>query len=133
MSRNNVEDYAQRLYSRVPAHYRVYDAELGQPLLALLRVVGEQVSNVRQDLDALWDNFFIETCDDWVVPTSVRFWAPICWHTRSVRATAWMSEILCAGGVAKARQLCCASWPGPSACGRPTWPSSLRLSAGRRT
>src|SRR5438128_9451487 len=68
MSRNNVEDYAQRLYSRVPAHYRVYDAELGQPLLALLRVVGEQVSNVRQDLDALWDNFFIETCDDWVVP-----------------------------------------------------------------
>src|SRR5947209_10901907 len=67
MSHNDAEDYAQRLYARVPAHYRVYDAELGQPLLALLRVVGEQVSNVRQDLDALWDNFFIETCDDWVV------------------------------------------------------------------
>ncbi len=68
MSRNDAEDYAQRLYSRVPAHYRVYDVEQGQPLLALLRVVGEQVSNIRQDLDALWDNFFIETCDDWVVP-----------------------------------------------------------------
>ena len=25
-------------------------------------------ANLRQDLDALWDNFFIETCDDWVVP-----------------------------------------------------------------
>ena len=68
MSRNDAEDFAQRLYARVPAHYRVYDAERGQPLLALLRVVGEQVANIRQDLDALWDNFFIETCDDWVVP-----------------------------------------------------------------
>ena len=68
MSRNPAEDFAQRLYSRLPGHYRVYDAERGQPLLALMRVVGAQVANVRQDLDALWDNFFIETCDDWVVP-----------------------------------------------------------------
>jgi hypothetical protein len=68
MSRNQAEDFAQRLYSRLPGHYRVYDAERGQPLLALLRVVGAQMANVRQDLDALWDNFFIETCDDWVVP-----------------------------------------------------------------
>src|SRR5437016_4210657 len=68
MSHNDAEDYAQRLYSRMPAHYRTYDVEQGLPLLALLRVIGEQVSNVRLDLDALWDNFFIETCDDWVVP-----------------------------------------------------------------
>src|SRR5260370_9458102 len=68
MSRNDARDFAERLYARIPAHYRVYDAERGQPLFALLLVVGEQVANVRQDLDALWDNFFIETCDDWVVP-----------------------------------------------------------------
>jgi hypothetical protein len=68
MTHNDADDYAQRLYARVPGHYRVYDAELGQPLLALLRVVGEQVANVREDLDVLWDNFFIETCADWVVP-----------------------------------------------------------------
>lgn len=68
MSRNQTEDFAQRLYSRIPGHYRIYDAERGQPLLALLRVVGVQMANVRQDLDALWDNFFIETCDDWAVP-----------------------------------------------------------------
>ena len=67
-SRNSPEDFAQRLYSRLPGHYRVYDAERGQPLLALMRVVGAQVADVRQDLDALWDNFFIETCDEWVVP-----------------------------------------------------------------
>lgn len=68
MSRNQAEGFAQRLYARVPGHYRVYDVERGQPLLALLRVVGAQAANLRQDLDALWDNFFIETCDDWVVP-----------------------------------------------------------------
>jgi hypothetical protein len=37
-------------------------------LYALLATVGEQVANVRADLDTLWDNFFIETCEDWVVP-----------------------------------------------------------------
>ncbi len=68
MSRNDARDFAERLYARIPSNYRVYDAELGQPLFALLVVVGEQVANVRQDLDTLWDNYFIETCDDWVVP-----------------------------------------------------------------
>src|SRR6185295_17812526 len=68
MSRNDANDYAQRLYERVPAYYRVADAEQGMPLFALLRVVGEQVANLRSDLDKLWDNFFIETSDDWVVP-----------------------------------------------------------------
>src|SRR5262245_35422606 len=70
MSRNDAVDFTRRLYSRVPAHYRAYDVESEQDyaLLALLRVVAEQVANLRQDLDALWDNFFIETCDDWVVP-----------------------------------------------------------------
>ena len=68
MSRNDALDFAQRLYDRVPGHYRVYDAEQGRPLQALLRVIAEQVATVRQDLDALWDDFFIETCADWVVP-----------------------------------------------------------------
>ena len=68
MSRNDAQDFAQRLYARMPAHYRVYDADQGLPLLALLTVIGEQAANLRQDLDALWDNFFIETCQDWAVP-----------------------------------------------------------------
>ena len=68
MSRNDAQDFAQRLYARIPGNYRAYDAERGQPLLALITVVGAQVANLRQDLDALWDDFFIETCDDWVVP-----------------------------------------------------------------
>lgn len=62
------EQYAQRLYGRVPAHYRAYDAERGEPLRALLRLVGAQAADLHADMDALWDNFFIETCDDWAVP-----------------------------------------------------------------
>lgn len=70
MSRNDAIDFTRRLYNRLPGHYRAYDAEPEQAyaLLALLRVVGEQAGNLRQDLDALWDNFFIETCEEWVVP-----------------------------------------------------------------
>jgi hypothetical protein len=53
MSRNDAQDFAQRLYARIPAHYRAYDAERGQPLRALITVVAAQVANVRQDLDSL--------------------------------------------------------------------------------
>lgn len=68
MSRNDARDFAARLYARVPEHYRAYDAERGLPLLALLTTVAAQAANLRQDLDSLWDDFFIETCADWVVP-----------------------------------------------------------------
>ncbi|MEA2687896.1 MAG: hypothetical protein QOD51_503, partial [Candidatus Eremiobacteraeota bacterium] len=68
MSRNDALDFAQRLYDRIPANYRAYDAERGLPLFALMRTVAGPVSALRLDLDALWDNFFIETCDDWAVP-----------------------------------------------------------------
>ncbi len=68
MRRNDAIDFTMRLYNRMPAYYRFYDAQEGYPLLALWRVIGEQAANLRQDLDALWDNYFIETCDDWAVP-----------------------------------------------------------------
>jgi hypothetical protein len=68
MSRNDAEDFTQRLYARIPENYRVYDQEQGLPLLALVQVIAEQVANLRQNLDDLWDDFFIETCQDWVVP-----------------------------------------------------------------
>jgi hypothetical protein len=70
VSRNDAVDLSQRLYSRLPANYRAYDAEPPQDyaMLALLRVIGEQAANLRLDLDDLWDDFFIETASDWVVP-----------------------------------------------------------------
>jgi hypothetical protein len=57
-----------RVYELLPAVHRARDAEHGYPLRALLRVVGEQVDLLEDDIGRLYDNWFIETCQDWVVP-----------------------------------------------------------------
>lgn len=57
-----------RLYELLPTIHRLRDAEQGYPLRALLRVIGEQVDVIEADIDQLYDNLFIETCQDWVVP-----------------------------------------------------------------
>lgn len=57
-----------RLYELLPGVHRVRDAENGYPLRALLRVINEQVNVVEEDIARLYDNWFIETCEDWVVP-----------------------------------------------------------------
>ena len=59
---------SDRLYDLLPAVHRMRDEERGGPLRALLSVIGEQVDVVEQDIARLYDNWFIETCDDWVVP-----------------------------------------------------------------
>jgi hypothetical protein len=99
----------ERLYSLLPAVYRIRDIELAQqlkdlltdaetaelqslrglqiltaeegqrlseleekrqrgPLKALLSVISEQSLVLEEDLEALYDNLFIETCAEWVVP-----------------------------------------------------------------
>jgi hypothetical protein len=79
-----------RLYDLLPAFYRKKDIEQGYrlknfedteqdhpegleddeygPLKAFLRIISEQVEVVENDIDQLYDNWFIETCQDWVVP-----------------------------------------------------------------
>lgn len=57
-----------RLYDLLPAVYRMRDADQGYPLRALLAVVSEQVSVVEDDLVRLWDNWFVETAQEWAVP-----------------------------------------------------------------
>src|SRR5947199_10824731 len=59
---------ADRLYQLLPAVYRQQDAETGWQLQALLRVIAEQVQDVEDDIKQLYENWFIETCQDWVVP-----------------------------------------------------------------
>lgn len=56
------------LYNLLPAIYRLRDADQGYPLQALLRVIEEQADLVEKDIAQLYENWFIETCDDWVVP-----------------------------------------------------------------
>jgi hypothetical protein len=82
----------QRLYELLPAVYRLRDTEKGRPgaapgsaglteehrqrierqtagpLKALLWVIAEQVAVIEEDLAQLYDDQFIETCAEWVVP-----------------------------------------------------------------
>src|SRR2546423_5204648 len=58
----------ERLYALLPAVYRARDAEQGQPLKALLAVIAEQTEVLQEDLAQLYDDQFIETCAEWVVP-----------------------------------------------------------------
>lgn len=57
-----------RLFSLLPTAVRLADARQGYPLRALLRVVAEQVNVVEDDVTGLYDNWFVETADDWVIP-----------------------------------------------------------------
>jgi len=57
-----------RLYNLLPQYLRVRDFDAGEPLRGLLAVISEQVEVVEADIRQLYENWFIETCDDWVVP-----------------------------------------------------------------
>src|SRR5688572_23012536 len=56
------------LFDLLPAVHRARDDEQGGPLRALLDVVAETVAVLEEDLAQLYDDQFIETCADWVVP-----------------------------------------------------------------
>ena len=57
-----------RLYQLLPAVYQLRDADRGYQLRALLQVISEQVNIVDADIAQLYENWFVETCQDWVVP-----------------------------------------------------------------
>jgi hypothetical protein len=57
-----------RLYNLLPEYYRAADTAAGSVLRELLQVISAQVDVVQADLDQLYRNWFIETCQDWVVP-----------------------------------------------------------------
>jgi hypothetical protein len=57
-----------RLYDLLPSVYRVRDAERDEALRALLGVIEGELRLLEDDIGRLYDNYFIETCDGWVVP-----------------------------------------------------------------
>ena len=59
---------SDQLYALLPTVYRLRDAEYGEPLKALLAVLAEQATIVEDDIAQLYENWFIETCAEWVVP-----------------------------------------------------------------
>jgi hypothetical protein len=58
------------LFERLPEVYRSYDAEQSPayPLRAYLGAVEEIFRALHDDIGRLYDNLFIDTCEDWVVP-----------------------------------------------------------------
>lgn len=56
------------LYRLLPALYRREDAGLGLPLEALLDIISTEVGHVQRNITDLWDDFFIETAAEWVIP-----------------------------------------------------------------
>ncbi len=58
------------LYERIPAIYRIKDAEQNPPdqLKNYLGLVEEVFGSIHKNIEALYHDLFIETCDDWVIP-----------------------------------------------------------------
>ena len=59
---------AKHLYELLPVLYRLRDAGQGEPLKALIAVIAEQAGVLEDNLDQLYDDLFIETSAEWVVP-----------------------------------------------------------------
>jgi hypothetical protein len=66
---------AQSLYALLPAIHRIRDAEFAAsqglargPLEELIAVLAQQIAVADESLEQLYDDLFIETCADWVVP-----------------------------------------------------------------
>lgn len=64
------EYYSEKLWEMIPAIYRHEDGIAQNPgvLRAFIEVIAEQAALTRRSHDRLWDDQFIELCDDWAVP-----------------------------------------------------------------
>ena len=58
----------ERLYALLPSIHRVRDADRGQVLRALMAVLETEFQSVEDDVQGLYDNWFVETADPWVLP-----------------------------------------------------------------
>ena len=117
-------DSRDRLFALLPAAHRRRDLETGGALRDLLRVVAEQVQVVEDDIAQLYENWFVETADDWVVP-----------YIGALIGYEPVAEAGVAGRTTSARSLArdassspAGMWPTPSAIAgtRAPWPSSRR-------
>lgn len=56
------------LIELLPQHLRNRDAAESRALEALMGLLGEELAKVERDIDQLYDNWFIESCEPWVIP-----------------------------------------------------------------
>src|SRR5690349_13251200 len=57
-----------RLFKLLPSLYRIADADRGGELQTLLALITGEADALHADVQQLWDDFFIETCQRWVIP-----------------------------------------------------------------
>lgn len=62
------ETVAERLYNLLPAIYRIRDVKQGEQMRAFMAGLESEFLRLEADIDALYDNWFIETCDQWAIP-----------------------------------------------------------------
>ncbi|KQC15328.1 MAG: hypothetical protein APR56_01820, partial [Methanosaeta sp. SDB] len=62
------ESTKERLYNLLPAVYRARDFNEGEPLRTLLNLIEGEMRLLEEDIEGLYDDWFIETCSDWVIP-----------------------------------------------------------------
>lgn len=59
---------AERLYALLPAIYRIRDEPQGHPLRALVGLIAQEFEALEENVEQLYDDQFIETCEEWVAP-----------------------------------------------------------------
>ena len=59
---------ADRLYALLPAVYRIRDEQQGYPLRDLVGLIAREFAALEENIEQLYDDQFIETCEDWVAP-----------------------------------------------------------------
>lgn len=63
-----MSETTDKLYTLLPAIYRIRDQEHGEPLRALMAILESQYRVVEDDVVGLYDDWFIETAAEWVIP-----------------------------------------------------------------
>lgn len=58
----------QSLFELLPAFHRIKDAEGDGSLQALMAILDQQLDVVEDDIRQMYNDWFIETCDEWLVP-----------------------------------------------------------------
>ena len=59
---------ADRLYALLPAVYRIRDEQQGHPLRALVALMAHELEALEENIEQLYDDQFIETCEAWAAP-----------------------------------------------------------------
>lgn len=62
--------FTEKIWSMIPTVYRQEDGAAERPgvLRALVGIMARQAAVLRRSQDRLWEDSFIELCDDWAVP-----------------------------------------------------------------